>query len=203
MTKSWNFVRCEANKAKQEVRVASRNKGVNLGSKIKKMRRAQKMTYEELGAESGLTPDTIREIERGEILPPVSSLIKLAKALQIDSGDLLSDEERENAEKRKVESYEKRTSEYAYRSLTPNARNKHMKAFHVTIDPKQAHKMVEYQHEGEEFIYVLKGFLDISVGDNTWTLKTGQSIHFNSALIHKLNNPKAEKTELLVVVYTP
>jgi transcriptional regulator with XRE-family HTH domain len=183
--------------------VASSNKGVNIGSKIKKMRRARKMTFEELGAESGLTPDTIREIEKGDILPPVSSIIKIAKALQIDSGDLLSDEERENAEKRKVESYEKRTREYAYRPLTPNARNKHMKAFHVTIEPEQAHKMVEYQHEGEEFIYVLKGSLEISVGDNTWNLKEGQSIHFNSSLVHKLNNPKPKTTELLVVVYTP
>ena len=32
-----------------------------------------------------------------------------------------------------------------------------MKAFLVTIDPKQDHKMVEYRHEGEEFLYVLKG----------------------------------------------
>jgi len=183
--------------------VGSSIKGNNIGSKIKKMRRSRKMTYEELGAESGLTPDTIREIERGDILPPVSSIIKIAKALQIDSGDLLSDEERESAEKRKIESYEKRTREYAYRALTPNARNKHMKAFHVTIEPQQAHKMVEYQHEGEEFIYVLEGNLEIFVGDNSWTLKRGQSIHFNSALIHKLNNPKAETAELLVVVYTP
>jgi len=183
--------------------VGSSSKGNNIGSKIKNMRRSRKMTYEELGAESGLTPDTIREIERGDILPPVSSIIKIAKALQIDSGDLLSEEERENAEKRKIESYEKRTREYAYRPLTPNARNKHMKAFHVTIEPQQAHKMVEYQHEGEEFIYVLEGNLEIFVGDNSWTLKKGQSIHFNSALIHKLNNPKAETTELLVVVYTP
>lgn len=179
------------------------SEGGSIGSKIRKMRRSRKMTYEELGAESGLTPDTIRGVEKGDILPPVSSIIKIAKALQIDSGDLLSEEERVSAEKRKIESYEKRTREYAYRSLTPNARNKHMKAFHVTIDPQQAHKMVEYQHEGEEFIYVLGGNLEISVGDNTWNLKKGQSIHFNSALVHRLNNPKPETTELLVVVYTP
>ena len=183
--------------------MASSVKGAHLGSRIKKMRRARKMTFEELGAESGLTPNTIREIERGNILPPVSSIIKIAKALQIDSGDLLSEEERQDAEKRKIESYEKRTREYAYRSLTPNARNKHMKAFHVTIEPQQAHKMVEYQHEGEEFIYVLEGTLEITVGENSWNLKKGQSIHFNSALIHKLNNPEPENTELIVVVYTP
>ena len=46
-----------------------------------------------------------------------------------------------------------------------------MKAFLVTIDPKQDHKMVEYRHEGEEFLYVLKGHVEVRVGENQNLLK--------------------------------
>ena len=92
---------------------------------------------------------------------------------------------------------------YAYTSLTRHGLDKHLRSYLVTIDPKTKHKGVEYHHEGEEFIYVLKGGLTIQVGENLTKLKPGESIHFNSALHHKLSNPTGETTELLVVVYTP
>ena len=62
---------------------------------------------------------------------------------------------------------------------------------------------MEYHHEGEEFVFVLKGGITIEVGDNVSTLGKGESIHFNSALHHKLSNPNPETAELLVVVYVP
>jgi uncharacterized cupin superfamily protein len=62
---------------------------------------------------------------------------------------------------------------------------------------------VEYHHEGEEFVYVIKGGLVIQVGDNVSTLAKGESLHFNSSLHHKLSNPTAETTRLLVVIYVP
>jgi quercetin dioxygenase-like cupin family protein len=81
--------------------------------------------------------------------------------------------------------------------------DRHLRSYLVTIDPKTKHKGVEYHHEGEEFIYVLKGALTIRVGDNLTKLKPGESIQCNSALHHKLDNPADEPTELLVVIYNP
>jgi quercetin dioxygenase-like cupin family protein len=78
-----------------------------------------------------------------------------------------------------------------------------MKAFLVTIDPKQDHKMVEYKHEGEEFIYVLKGHVEVMVGENQSHLKKGETLHFNSGIAHKLRNLSEEDANLLVVIYTP
>jgi quercetin dioxygenase-like cupin family protein len=78
-----------------------------------------------------------------------------------------------------------------------------MKAFLVTIDPKQDHKMVEYKHEGEEFLYVLKGHIEIVVGENQSLLKKGETLHFNSGITHKLRNVSDEEARLLVVIYTP
>jgi len=88
-------------------------------------------------------------------------------------------------------------------TLTPGAENKHLKAFRVTVDPMKEHKGVGYQHEGEEFVYVLAGNIEITVGDHVNSLKKGQSLHFNSGIRHKLRNVGRKKAELLVVIYVP
>ena len=87
--------------------------------------------------------------------------------------------------------------------LFRQARHKHLKAFKIFIDPKSAHKGVSYQHLGEEFHYVLKGKIEVMVGENKNILRPDESLHFNSSIIHKLRNLSAQKAELLVVLYTP
>jgi uncharacterized cupin superfamily protein len=78
-----------------------------------------------------------------------------------------------------------------------------MKAFLVTIDPKRDHKMVDYHHEGEEFIYVLKGQVEVIVGENRNVIKKNGTLHFNSGITHKLRNLGHQEAKLLVVIYTP
>ena len=87
--------------------------------------------------------------------------------------------------------------------MTPGAENKHLKAFRVAIPAGQDHKGVGYQHEGEEFDYVLKGRIEVVVGDHVNTLAAGESLHFNSGIRHKLRNIGAEDAELIVVIYNP
>ena len=67
----------------------------------------------------------------------------------------------------------------------------------------QDHKGVGYQHEGEEFVYVLAGEIEIIVGDHVNKLNAGESLHFNSGIRHKLKNIGKEKAELLVIIYGP
>ena len=73
----------------------------------------------------------------------------------------------------------------------------------MTIEARTEHKGVEYHHEGEEFIYVLKGGITIQIGENVTRLAGGESIHFNSSLHHKLSNPNQKVAKTLVVVYVP
>src|SRR5262249_40894126 len=46
-----------------------------------------------------------------------------------------------------------------------------------------------YSHEGEEFLFVLRGQLIISVEDNEYRLKTGDSFYFESTTRHRWRNP--------------
>lgn len=134
-------------------------------------------------------------------MPPVGALLQIARALEIDSASLLR--EPESKLESRIKAHTRRTENYAYTTLTPGAENKHLKAFRVTIEAQQNHKMVDYHHEGEEFVYVLKGKLEVTVGEHVNTMEEGESLHFNSGIRHKLKSISDEQTELLVVIYTP
>jgi len=135
------------------------------------------------------------------VTPPVGTLLQIARALRIDSGLLLK--ERTSTLKDRIKAYTKRTDNYAYTTLTPGAENKHLKAFRVTVEAMQDHEGVGYNHEGEEFVFVLTGKVEITVGEHVNRLKKGESLHFNSGINHNLRNVGKEKSELLVVIYGP
>lgn len=173
-----------------------------IGKKLLKLRRDKKLTLKHLANETGLSTEYISQVEKGEKIPPVAVLLQLSRALGIDSSILLQ-EEKVIEKKKTQDDYRKRTEDYSYENLTPEARHKHLKAFRVFIDAKSDHKGVSYQHAGEEFHYVLKGKIEVMVGENKNILAPGDSLHFNSNIVHKLRNIGNSKAELLVVLYTP
>ena len=172
-----------------------------VGQKIRKARLKKKITLEQVANDTGCSVDYLKEMESGKAIPPVGTLLQISRALEIDSGALLK-EDAAAAEDR-VRAYKKRTENYAYTTLTPGAEQKHLKAFRVTVDAMKDHKGVGYQHEGEEFVYVLKGQIEITVGDHVNRLKKDDSLHFNSGIRHKIKNVGKREAELVVVVYAP
>jgi quercetin dioxygenase-like cupin family protein len=174
----------------------------SFGKRMRALRQKAEMSLETLAGDTGCSTERLQSIEADRVLPTVSEVIRISKALSVDPGSFLSAQQRES-HRRKVSAYQKRTEAYSYTPLTPGAKTKHMKAFLVQIEPRSDHDMVEYQHEGEEFIYVLKGKLEVRVGEHLRVLEEGQSIHFNSGIRHQLRNLSDVPMELIVVVYTP
>lgn len=174
-------------------------KGQSLGERIRTMRERQGVKIEQLAHKTGYAPEYLHEIEDGKVSPPVGVLIQISRELAVDSASLLAEEKKK--ERRK--SYIKRTKAYSYKTLTAGAEDKHLWAYLVTLEPKKQHEMVAYKHEGEEFVYVVEGRVEIQVGKETNVIKKGQSLHFNSGISHNLKNLSTKQSTLLVVVYTP
>jgi len=172
-----------------------------IGKRIKRARLGKKMTFEMMANETGYSIAYIKGIEAGKETPPVGTLLQIARALEMDSGFFLR--EQESQLRKRIKAYKKRTENYAYASLTPGAENKHLKAFRVEIEGMTDHKGVGYQHEGEEFVYVLKGDIEVVVGDHVNRLGKDNSLHFNSGIRHQMRNVGKETAELIVVLYNP
>lgn len=183
--------------------MARKIKRQSLGERLKKLRQNRDMSLETLANETGYKAGYIDRIEKEEVIPPVAVLLTMAQALKVDSGVLLQDEDEQEAAERRSDAVRKRTDRYSYQVLTPETGHKHLKGFLVAIDPASDLDGAGYQHEGEEFHYVLSGEVEVKVGENVNQLKAGDSLHFNSSLVHTLRNTGDEICEILVVLYTP
>ena len=181
---------------------SSKAKDYGFGKKIQKLREAQGWSQESLAKATGQTPEFVTQVESNEISPPVSFLVRLAGALGVDPGTFLHKEEQDAIRDQRAQAFIRRTRSYFYQTLTPGAENNHLRAFMVTIESHHAHKPVEYKHEGEEFIYVMDGDLEFTLGGKIHVLKKGECIHFNSDIPHRLKSLSNEPTRCLVMLYT-
>jgi len=174
-----------------------------IGAKICSLRKESGMSRAELAKKAGLSSETLTRLEKDEEIPPVATILRISRALSLDAGGLLNQAEKEVQSRKKKEGLEKRKRSYAYKTLSAGSADMRLKAFLIRIDPLKDHEMVEYRHEGEEFIYVLQGELDVTVGEDRHHLTRGKSLHFDASNPHMLRNPGSAKTELIVVLYTP
>ena len=174
----------------------------SFGNRIRKLRKGHAWSIETLAEATGQTPDFIQQVEDNTLSPPVGFLLRLAKALEVDPGTFLRKEEQVAIRDRRIEAYVRRTQNYSYQTLTEGGEADHLRAFMVTIEPHGAHKPVAYKHEGEEFIFVMAGELELTLDEKPHILKTGEHIHFNSYIPHRLKSLSSEPTRCLVVLYT-
>ena len=176
-----------------------------VGQRLAQQRKKKKMSYEELSEKTGLKVEHLNNIESGKDFAPVGDILKISRALTIDPNILLkqgNDIQKEQKKKR-VKDFEKRAESYNYTVLTPDSKSKHLRAFRVTIPTGLEHPKVSYQHEGEELVYVLKGEVEITVGQKKNHLKKDETFHFNSGIKHSLKNPGETEAILIVIIYSP
>jgi len=179
-----------------------RKKVALLNERMKTAREKKGWSINDLARETGYAVNVLKSVEENKIVPPVALILQLSRALNFNMEDEAAVDDKK-ASRDRTKSHQKRVESYAYTTLTKAGAKNHLRAYLVTIDAGTEHKGVEYKHDGEEFIYVLKGSLTIKVGTKTTALAKGDSIHFNSGLFHKLSNPTQEAAKLLITIYTP
>lgn len=173
------------------------------GERVRKLREGQGWSIELLAEKTGQSPEFVTKVEADEVVPPVGFLLRLARALGVDPGVFLGDKEKRTIRDQRAEAFIKRTQNYSYETLTPEAETAHLRAFMITIESKQTHKPVAYKHEGEEFVFVMGGSLELTLGGKVHSLKPGESMRFNSDVPHKLKSLSDTPTRCLVVLFTP
>lgn len=175
--------------------------GDDFSERMKRLRLAAGIGMSLLSSETGFTEKYLESVESGAAAPTPAAIMQISRALTADAGDYLPVAPSRTADA--GDSFLKRKKTHSYKTLTPDAGRKHIKVFLVTIQPESEHGGVEYQHEGEEFIYVLEGEIEVQLGQKIELVPEGGSLHFNSALTHKMRNPGKKRTKVLAVIYTP
>lgn len=178
-----------------------------IGDRIKKIRMAKDISLNELSKITGFDVSILSKIEKNEIQPQLGTLIKLSKAL--DSafsrlisgvGEKLYSITRKNDRKTVQRSTSPKGSKklYSYKSLAPEVKGRHMEALIVQLEENP--EKITSVHDGEEFIYVLKGKVIIQIGDDGFELEPGDSVYYLSTTPH-LISAKANCATILAVIY--
>lgn len=158
-------------------------------ARIKKIRLSQNITIEKLASLTNFTKGYISQIENSEKAPPISTLTKIATALNIDPVFLLTGEEKKDKDikfelikknERKEIGSSGDSLGYLYESLAYRSFGKHMEPTLITVYDQTG----ELQHEGEEFAYVLEGKAKLFYGNETYILEEGDSIYYDSSITH-------------------
>jgi transcriptional regulator with XRE-family HTH domain len=186
-----------------------------VGSKIKGIRESKNISIEEVSERSGLSTEQINSIETDQNLPSLGPLIKIARALGVRLGTFLDDSDALGPIVCRAADREKDSSisfsngatdarqHMEYHPLAQQKTGRHMEPFVIDIHPEESPEFQLSAHEGEEFIYVMQGEVEIVYGKQTYTLKEGDSIFYDSIVNHHVHGAPGKAAKILAVVYIP
>jgi len=184
-----------------------------IGAKVKMVRENRKLSIEDVSERTNLSVEQIASIEDGSLVPNLTTLIKIARVLGVRLGTFMDDDENlgpvvsRAQEKKEVTRFSDRenaiNSDLDFYTLAQNKAGRHMDPFVIDIFPSSEEEVKLSTHEGEEFIYVLEGEVEIKYGKETYHLKTGDSIYYESIVAHHVHSFGSENAKILAVVYTP
>ena len=159
--------------------------------RMKDLRDIQGLTPEAVAARAGMSAEDYLAYETGTRDFSFSHLFNIAEVLGVDISDLLTGESPRLkgyvlTRRDQGLSFDRR-SQYHYQHLAYNFRDKKSEPFLVTVlqdapgTLKQAHA-----HDGQEFDYVLEGYMRVMLGGSELFLAPGDSLYYDSALPHAM-----------------
>ncbi len=182
---------------------------IAVGERIRKLRELKGLSLGDVSQRTGISEETLQSIEADAVAPPLGTLTKLARALEMKMGYLLTGgesrpfvitrkDERQPVSRHAAEQQSKYG--YSYLSLSPGMRDRNMEPFLVTLSPT-VEEMPGSVHEGEEFIFVLEGEMEVTIGEHREVLYPGDSIYYHSSIPHLVKCHQNKPTRILAVLF--
>jgi len=178
-----------------------------VGERIKKLREAQDMSLEQVGRLTGIDVERLRAYEDGKAVPAIGAVIQLSRVLGskmeglLHGGGAVSEAlticragESHGGEQGGTE------QSYAYQSLTrPGTAGHLMEPFLLTFDPA-VDPGVPITHDGQEFVYVVEGAIELFYDGRSYRLDKGDSAYLSSSRPHTFHGLGASVARMLAVV---
>jgi transcriptional regulator with XRE-family HTH domain len=173
----------------------------DIAVELRRIRKQQKLTIEELASLSDVSGITISNIENGRSNPTLNSLWKLADTLQVPLTKLLgfSHSEKEVSSVLEDSSYFMNDLEKGW-VVQPVFQEENIEVFRVCLKANSSIKRSHQMKHSTEIITVMNGLLELNVGDKSYSLETYDSINFDSGCEHEYINNSNEDVFLNIVV---
>jgi len=182
-----------------------------VGAKIRNLREMRCVSLDELSERSGLSAEQIEKIESGAVTTSLTPLLRIARGLGVRLGTFLDDVDASGPVISKPEG-DLEAIRFAgpsdhdgleFHPLAANKRDRNMEPFLIDVHPAVNTNYELSSHEGEEFIYVLSGCLEVQYGKKKYLVHAGESIYYDSIVQHHVHAAENQDTRILAVIYAP
>ncbi len=188
-------------------------KEFRIGEKIRAQRQQRRLTLQELSDLTGLSKPLLSQIENEQVVPPLATLLKIARGLKVDIHFFFEDES--NRQKLVItkgddlrpdiqrQTVNEASRPYTYHSLAQGMRHKHMEPFLVEVENSEWDEKLFFRHDGEEeFLYLLEGEIALHYGNEIYRLQAGDSVYYDSSQPHGIVSVGSSKSRLVAVLYS-
>src|SRR3712207_1163406 len=177
-----------------------------IGPKVHALRLKKKLGLVQLGEHTGLSPAMLSKIERGQLVPTLPTLLRIALVFGLGLEHFFMDEKtRSIAVVRKADRLRlpnrpgAEEPSYYFESLDFPVTDRKIEAYYAEF-PAQSQPSESHSHDGAEFIYVLKGQLVVTVDEEPLSLETGDAMYFDSAAPHTYDQQGRSACSAIIVV---
>ncbi|MDA9207848.1 XRE family transcriptional regulator [Octadecabacter sp.] len=179
---------------------------LDLGGRVRDLRKAQGWTLEQAATQAGLARSTLSKIENGQMSPTYEALKKLAVGLQISVPQLFTQPKREQvngrlAITRSGEGTAHATTTYEHELLAENLTKKQMLPYRAQVRARSIDEFDGWvRHDGEEFLYVLTGVIKLYTEFyEPFEMRRGDSAYYDASMGHNVISTSAEDASILWV----
>jgi transcriptional regulator with XRE-family HTH domain len=174
----------------------------NVGHRLRELREERKVSMRSLARSSKLSANALSMIERGLTSPSVSTLSKLAAALEIPILAFFRQEQQR--EKLVFVKAGERTRFPIANGFIEGLGGERflgrMEAFLLNLETGGNSGLQSMLHTGQEFVYCVQGILNYEVDGTTYVLNPGDSLVFTAQLPHRWNNPGPGVTVAMLII---
>jgi transcriptional regulator with XRE-family HTH domain len=177
-----------------------------VGTKLRALRLRRKLGLVQLSRHTGLSPAMLSKLERGRLFPTLPTLLRIAQVFDVGLDHFFSASAPRRAlgivraaERRSFqERLGRRAVAWEFECLDFTATERLMNAYRVRFVRTAPHPPY-HEHPGAEFLHLLKGQLEISVGDEAYVLRAGDSIYLDSTQPHGYRRLSRGPADAIVV----
>ncbi|MGE0240839.1 MAG: cupin domain-containing protein [Parvibaculaceae bacterium] len=192
-------------RARTVARKVEEEPGDDVGVRLAKLRKAYGLSQRELARRAGVTNGTISSIELNLTSPQVGSLRKILAVFPITMADFFSmdTEQSQQIFFSSKDLVELGAGGVSIKLAGAQNRQRKMQIYHeeYEIDGDTGEQMLV--HEGEEAGIVIRGRLEVTVGNQKNVLRAGDAYHFDSSIPHRFRNVGDEKCEVVSAATPP
>lgn len=178
---------------------------MNIGEKIRLLREQKSLSLRKVAEQAKVSPSLISQIETGRVAPSLSTLRKVALALDVPLFYLVMEDMRENP--RLVKEKDRRRVMFPHSGL-------HYEILHSDFQKKMGVNIGTLKkggetsdelliHEGEECLVILEGWMKVEVGEEVIRLEKGDSLYFDSSVPHRLSNEGDQDCKFYLIITPP